>query len=548
MNALFELENNKKNKIIIWMFVALIVIQLFSFIYLSYEKNDFFIDETYSYIFSNSYSADSIPSDESYYNQWINGSDFEKFSTVQENERFSYNKVYYNSSRDQHPPLYYFILHTICSFFPNTLSKWTGLITNIVLFALAQILLFFISKRVFNNSVWSLVPMALYGGSLYAINTVVFIRMYMLSTLLTLALLFVHIRFIKRKLKPFDYVVCYLLVFLGTYTIYIFAIFAFFVAAATCIHLLFNKRFKELILYALSMLCGVVTVLILFPPSINQITGNGNYDVGKEIARSAFSPSELPGHVITYLKQMAYSVIVGFLSYKFVVLTVVLLFIILAISLGQKNIKNSATHVSNDVKIIMFSLIIGAILVGTLIIIALLSGKFTLDRYLYNVIPIWYLFLSMLFYYFSSCFNMKKSVVAAGLLMLSVISIFALTSNKCGSFIYPDSTTFQVIEDCNSRPWIVISNEKASFPTGNYNILSKCDKIYMTKTNEIDFNSIVNDVDINNGVNIMILTDISWDQGYDGEKTVKHFIDSTNMLSGYKKYSDCYHGEIYIAK
>ena len=55
-----------------------------------------------------------------------------KYVTVAENERFDYATVYYNQTQDVHPPLYYFFLHTVCSLFPRSFTKWTGIGLNFV--------------------------------------------------------------------------------------------------------------------------------------------------------------------------------------------------------------------------------------------------------------------------------------------------------------------------------------------------------------------------------------------------------------------------------
>ena len=47
--------------------------------------------------------------------------------------RFDYASVYYNQTQDVHPPLFYFLLHTVCSLFPGSFTKWTGLGMNFVL-------------------------------------------------------------------------------------------------------------------------------------------------------------------------------------------------------------------------------------------------------------------------------------------------------------------------------------------------------------------------------------------------------------------------------
>ncbi len=49
---------------------------------------------------------------------------YNNYFAVKKNERFDYRKVWKNQKNDVHPPIYYILLHTICSFFPGKFSWW----------------------------------------------------------------------------------------------------------------------------------------------------------------------------------------------------------------------------------------------------------------------------------------------------------------------------------------------------------------------------------------------------------------------------------------
>ena len=99
------------------------------------RKEGFFADELYSYGLSNS---DYAPFLSWYYNgeraysgtsaeHIYSREDFMSYVAVQEGQRFDYASVYYNQTQDVHPPVFYFLLHTVCSLFPGSFTKWTGL-------------------------------------------------------------------------------------------------------------------------------------------------------------------------------------------------------------------------------------------------------------------------------------------------------------------------------------------------------------------------------------------------------------------------------------
>ena len=62
---------------------------------------------------------------------WVPGQAYMDYVTASANSTFNYASVYYNQRGDVHPPLYYMLLHTICSVFQGRFSKWFGLGLNI---------------------------------------------------------------------------------------------------------------------------------------------------------------------------------------------------------------------------------------------------------------------------------------------------------------------------------------------------------------------------------------------------------------------------------
>ena len=167
--------------------VIIIFSQLGLLMYYMNQKAGFHIDELWSYSFSNSISSYPIYSDEFGYNQdylfskWFSGKYYNDLLTVTDKEKFNYKKVKENTSLDLHPPFYYYLLHTICSFFPNSFSKWYGFIINILVFFVTQIILFLITKEFFSDKI-ALLSVMFYGFTSSAINTFLNIRMYGLLT------------------------------------------------------------------------------------------------------------------------------------------------------------------------------------------------------------------------------------------------------------------------------------------------------------------------------------------------------------------------------
>ena len=68
------------------------------------------------------------------YPVWKTREEAKDYITVAPNERFNYISVYYNQARDVHPPLYCILNHTVCSFFPDTFSKYFFFSISLVFF------------------------------------------------------------------------------------------------------------------------------------------------------------------------------------------------------------------------------------------------------------------------------------------------------------------------------------------------------------------------------------------------------------------------------
>ncbi len=51
---------------------------------------------------------------------------WQEYIVVNKANTFDYANVFTNQQHDVHPPLYYILIHTICSFSPDSFSMWMG--------------------------------------------------------------------------------------------------------------------------------------------------------------------------------------------------------------------------------------------------------------------------------------------------------------------------------------------------------------------------------------------------------------------------------------
>ena len=266
------------------------------------RKEKFYVDEVWSYSLSNStdgafyyswhtglgppgsptrqkdYDEYSGKDFIEYFDNWHDGSFYRDYLTVRNDERFDYGNVYYNQICDVHPPLYYFILHTVCSLTPGVFSKWQGLVPNLIFYTVTLIFLYLLARELTQSKKLALMSVLFWGLSGGAVSCTSFIRMYSLLTMFSVIAAYFYIMFYKT-LKTRYAVLISVTVFLGLITQYSFYFFAFFITLIFCLYFLFKKKIKEFFGLGLSVLCSVAAAVAVFPMTYLHIFDGAYTDV-----------------------------------------------------------------------------------------------------------------------------------------------------------------------------------------------------------------------------------------------------------------------------
>ena len=332
-----------------------------------------------------------------------------KYAAVKSGEEFNVKNVFFNQMMDTHPPIYYLILNFICSLRKNTFSMWYGLIINLIL----MIVLFWEMRYIFDlvisdknmSTILSLISFFTYGF----INELVFIRMYVLLSVISMAFAILIINAIrtnaliqqpKQHNKQMIFLIrFFVLCVLGILTQYHFVVFAFYFSIVFAIYLIQKKEIKLLCLTVISGILAIATSLIIFPGIINHIFGNDSlHAINGEQARSMSAKFY---EILLTIKRSFFG---NAIYFYFVVL--VLLIVIVSINLVKANLKtsvnvktnktnisNASNHKHSDNNFIK-SLIISnhwyfiALLCAIYYYIVIsLTVKLTFARYLYNIYP-----------------------------------------------------------------------------------------------------------------------------------------------------------------
>lgn len=431
---------SKRNKVTIWAFVLILVLQLLCMFYYGNAKQGYFVDELWSYGLANSYYHPHVFSNGGFTRGWETGSYFRDYLTVLPNQRFEYGSVFYNQANDYHPPLFYMGLHTVSSLFPNTFSKWYGIVPNIVYFAISMLILFVLARRLFRNEWVALIPVIIYGFSAGAISNVVFIRMYVLLTVWVMALMNLHAKWIiDSKIPKKDYLLLIIVAYLGFMTHYYFFLIAFFTSAFYFFYLLFNKRIADLLKYCASMIVSLLLVELTFPIAFYKLFSDQR---GSEAVQNLFSVSDLFSHAKTFWKITGQ----GLFANSINILMLILLIgggVTFATWVGKKkhdkseHLNSKTADTANEEKKRWISIL--CMLFMTVCYFVLISkiAPYLSARYLYGVYPVITLIATFMIYEILHYWIPEKIVFAIMLIFASVLAVFGV-SGKNVQYLYPE--------------------------------------------------------------------------------------------------------------
>ena len=280
------MEKIKSNKKVIIFLILIILVQVLFKIYLDYNKEDFFIDELYSYGLMN-YKQAFIFEEESFRENWHNKEYFDGYLVVSQDEALDFSPVYENQEEDYHPPLYYFLLRIAASFTIGYFTKWSGLILNILIFIGSAIMVFLIGRKLFKSDKYALLLTFIYGFSKFSSENTLFIRMYQLLELQMLFLAYWYLKnYQKEKLGIKELFLFGVLIVLGTLTQYYYIIFLIGVLIIALVRYIRKKQIKNILKIISVFILAQIVIYMIFPKYIDQLAGNSDRSSSGDISIS----------------------------------------------------------------------------------------------------------------------------------------------------------------------------------------------------------------------------------------------------------------------
>lgn len=379
------------------------------------QKSGMFLDEIYSYGLSNGYYTPfirEVPGNNDLSEYVMDRDEMLSYLSVDETDRFEYGSVYYNQSRDVHPPLYYWLLHTVCSFFPNTFTKWTGLGLNLAVFAATLYCLYRLTEKLFDDQEIAIFAVILYGLSAWGLATMLMIRMYMLMSLLTVLLAHIIFRLTQED-KWYLYAALFSVIFLGLLTQYYFVIYTFFACLAFLLFTIWKKQWKKILLLSSFALAGVLVMVVVFPAALEHIFISSKTTVsGRAAVTNLLNFEKHIDKIRTYIE---FGKNGAWLMEKVSIIAIVAVLV-----RGKKHL--SQMHEVLGIRQAIF-LVLPACC--TYIFIAMIA-PYKSDRYIYNLVPILTLIPCMLLYLVKQVYHLRSAMVRLCILLLPVAVVVSL--------------------------------------------------------------------------------------------------------------------------
>ena len=266
MGEALNLQDRKYGKVFI-MYILFVIVMVLTVM----NKENMHVDEIWSYTLSNNVGSimmrfeegrTYIPAEQMY---------LQSVAVNDASEQFNFASVWKNQTDDVHPPLYYMLLHIICSLNPGKFSIWYAAAINIV-FALLTLYIFRKLMRCFvEDEIVTDISALLFLLSVGVLQNVSFFRMYVMAMFWVTLISYLFVRSLEEEFSWNRTIQICLAAIAGALTHYYCIIYL----CATCvifgICLILLKRWKELLVLIGNMVFAAGMSVKIFPAMLKHM-------------------------------------------------------------------------------------------------------------------------------------------------------------------------------------------------------------------------------------------------------------------------------------
>lgn len=399
-------------------------------------KCNYHVDEILNYGLSNHQGGHRLVFEDG--KKYMPGEElFMEYLTVQPEHKFDYNNVWKNQSGDVHPPFYYAIVHTICSFFPKEFSLWFAGIVNIifsllVLYILRKLSYFFLDNFFLINIVSF--AFVFCAGILSAVS---FLRMYIAAMFWVLLLTYYYVKAInENEVDKFSYLKISLVTLAGALTHYYCTLYAVLIAVLYGLYLLMWRKFKEAGFFCCAMAAAGTLSYLIFPAMIRHMFFGYR---GKEVLHNASKFSDFLVRLKAFYVIIDKQLFGGFLGALLLVI-LFLLFKEVVLRIRSKTIKERLSSVYHN-KLVMSYVFMLFPSILYFVIVSKITSYLT-DRYMF---PIYAVVYCIVMFLLVNCLNRipvfqkyENILTISLLLMITIGSWFTIQ----WPYLYLDKKSF----------------------------------------------------------------------------------------------------------
>ena len=474
-----ELKKYTRTLAVLLVFV-MIAMQATRIVRLGNVKSGFHVDEMLTYTLSN-YPDTFVKDTEGLFENWVSGDVYEKTLSVATENRFDYKMVTNNQSKDVHPPLYYYIIHTVASMVPGTFSKWIGIIPNLIFAVFTTILFYGINRKIFKNELAAVFCTAVWTFSIAAMNGAIFIRMYTILTFFAVLLARIHLKALDEIkeagcISKKTYGCFFLCTCMGILTHYYYMIFCFFLCGIFFFYLLRRKNWKQQISYCLAEGGAILAAILCYPTMLTHIFSGYR---GKQAMESLNNFQGMKESVKTAL-----SIIDGQLfnrqGEKIIVIMLILAIVLFVLKKLNKGKEKESLSICRESELETTFIVAASavVAVGYVTVIAKIAPYVT-DRYFLCVFPL--IVLSVVY----TASVLVSKLVKREVAVLVVLAFLLLTSRSRTTqhlnYLYGHyDQRIASLEPYHGASAVILNGEYGSAPDewlwecGNYDMIYRC--------------------------------------------------------------------------
>lgn len=299
--------------------------------------------------------------------------------TVHQNQQFDFKNVWANQTSDVHPPFYYSLVHSLCSFFPGKFNIWFGLVINIFFVLMSLYFLTLLTQELINNQWLTYIVSTFFVISPAILNATALIRMYNVAMAFILLLSYLFVKLYKANTWNWTLLlqiaICTILGALTHYYVilYVIALTFIFVLLA-----LFEKQNKKALVVSITMIVCAAIAVAIFPAMLDHALGTGVHGQNAKAAILDFANIKQRMHRFF---SMADALIFGF-TLPLVVLSSVAFFLWLFIRKRRKSIPIGICF--DEIK----PWIIVALPTFIYFVVVAQTATYIADRYHYPIYPL----------------------------------------------------------------------------------------------------------------------------------------------------------------